>query len=118
MLRGIVCALAASAAAEPHRIPLKKVATARHELKKNPVKVPYQAVEGDLGSAPVVVKNFEDAQYFIEACHSRRTRMPAGRRRPTHGRTSVHIGLCRSSACSGTGRAPPPLRGRSRTTEL
>jgi len=52
------------AASAVHRIPLKKVVTARHE----PLHVfPLRAGdEGVLGPAPVVIKNFEDAQYYIE----------------------------------------------------
>jgi len=68
-------ALVATAGAKPHRIPLKKVVTARHEMKAHPITDSSAAdmVESliparRLSSAPspVIVKNFEDAQYYIE----------------------------------------------------
>ena len=60
----------------PHRIPLKKVVTARHELKAHPIADPDAMVEAwpsttaarklSASPSPVIVKNFEDAQYYIE----------------------------------------------------
>ena len=59
----ILGALALAAAAEPHRIPLKKMATARQtsRVRSPPIRANHPA-----SAAPVVVKNFEDAQYYIE----------------------------------------------------
>jgi len=57
--------LAASAAAEPHRIPLKKVQGVRQPLKASPLEINHGSV-GATTPAPVVLKNFMDAQYFIE----------------------------------------------------
>jgi phytepsin len=56
----------ATTSAEPHRIPLKKSLTPRQSLKKSPIHL-APAADVDVGGAPsVIVKNFEDAQYFIE----------------------------------------------------
>ena len=55
------CLLGAAAAAV-HRIPMRKMAKA---APSGTAKGPY-TVSQELGSAPVVVKNFEDAQYYIE----------------------------------------------------
>lgn len=68
MLYALVLGALATAGAKPHRIPLKKVVTARHELKAHPISAPADpsdTVEAT-SPAPVVVKNFEDAQYYIE----------------------------------------------------
>lgn len=59
-----LCAIAA-ASAEPHKIPLKKATTARHQLKKHSLVLPQRTE--NVGDAPSIpVKNFEDAQYYIE----------------------------------------------------
>jgi len=66
MLRSVlVLGAFAIAAGAPHRLPLKKMVTARQERKTHPVNVPANE-EPALGAFPVVVKNFEDAQYYIE----------------------------------------------------
>merc|ERR1719335_1828223 len=54
--------LVAAVAAEPHRIPLRKVARAAPAYHTS--QGPFSITE--LDSSPVIVKNFEDAQYFIE----------------------------------------------------
>jgi len=62
MIRIALAALVATATATPHRIPLKKMTTSRSELKARPITAPVD----NIGAKPVIVKNFEDAQYFIE----------------------------------------------------
>ncbi len=60
----IALLLVAAVAADPHRIPMRRMASAapsRHSLQG-----PYSVTQ--LDSAPVIVKNFEDAQYYIEVC--------------------------------------------------
>ena len=79
MLYALLLGALATAGAKPHRIPLKKVTTARHELAQHPITDPADMVEAhpivgtgivrklwEKAPTPVVVKNFEDAQYYIE----------------------------------------------------
>jgi phytepsin len=66
MLSFLAAALTLGAAsAEVHRLPLKKVQTVRHTVPK--LSAPPLAQHAGFGkTGPVVLKNFEDAQYFIE----------------------------------------------------
>ena len=69
---------AALAYSLPHRIPLRKMVTARQSMRSAMTVDAYtEAIrsgalrdgivgDGIVGATPVVVKNFEDAQYFIE----------------------------------------------------
>jgi len=54
--------LIAAASAAPHRIPMRKVTSAApaYHTAQSPFSI------SELGSSPVIVKNFEDAQYYIE----------------------------------------------------
>jgi len=64
MLRSLLACALASATAAPHRIPLKKMPqVARHSSRSVQ---PTVGAPDAKAPAPVIVKNFEDAQYYIE----------------------------------------------------
>merc|ERR1712028_111370 len=52
------------AAVAVHRIPMRKMASAAPALHS--AQGPFTVSDGELGAAPVIVKNFEDAQYYID----------------------------------------------------
>ena len=66
-MRAIVfTAIMAASTAVPVRLPLKRVTTARRELRKNNTVAINN--DGALGASPssAIIKNFQDAQYYID----------------------------------------------------
>ena len=64
MSRLLLVACLVGAAVAVHRIPMRKMTSAAPALHS--AQGPFTVSDGELGAAPVIVKNFEDAQYYID----------------------------------------------------
>ena len=91
----------------PHRIPLRKMVTARQSMRSAMTAEAFtaaireSAMRDGLGATPIVVKNFQDAQYFIEI--SVGTPPQSFKVVPDTGSSNLWVSAHSSHACAAPG---------------